>query len=74
MIVDAFADEMNLYVDMLHFRMGVGVMCAYDGPLVVTTHEGGSRLIKTEFFKEGAEPDDLSGTVSAHNVFCLTGG
>ena len=34
-VVDAVADEMCANIDVLHARMGVGVVCACDGSKIV---------------------------------------
>ena len=64
-IVDTRSDEVLAKIDVLHARMGVRVVCASYGTLVVAVKDGWLSLRKAELMEKRAEPNDLSCTMSA---------
>ena len=64
-IVYTIANEMCADVNVLHAGMGVRVMTACNGPLVIAVEEGGLGLLEAEFLEERAKPNYLVCTMGA---------
>ena len=69
MSLASVTNKVNANVDVFHPIVQVWVMCAYDGPLVITLKNTGFSLKKTKFEEEGSKSNDLSCTMHARNVF-----
>lgn len=64
-VIYAIMNEMCMDVNVLHAGMGVRVMAACYGPLVITVEEGGLGLLEAEFFEERVKPNYLVCTMGA---------
>jgi hypothetical protein len=62
-LVDRISNEMCANVDVFHAGVGLGIMGASDGSLVVAIKGGGLFLCETEFEEKGTEPKKLSSTM-----------
>ena len=71
--VDRVMDEVGTDVDVLHARMGLGVVCARNGALVITVQGSGMLLWEAKSVEEGAEPEDLPCAMRTGEVLSLTG-
>jgi hypothetical protein len=63
--IDAVAYEMCAQVDVFHARVGVGVMCTRNSPLIVAIQNRGVVLIESQLSEERAKPNDLASAMSA---------
>ena len=69
--VDTVSYEVSSDVNMFHPRVGMWVVSARDGALVVAEKCGRVGLGEAEFGEKRAEPDDLARAMRARNIFGL---
>ena len=70
--VDTITNKVSTYVNVLHSRMGMWIVCAGDSAFVVTKEDGGGILWETNFAKEGLQPNDFMGAVGATEILSFT--